>query len=91
MSDFLNIADFLAPINKSELNFDQGYKEGTIGFNINVHDEENFPDLDEADLVLIGCGEQRGNGHHLGIQRRAGCHTPAILSIILLAPGSEDG
>src|SRR6187431_2206295 len=65
MSDFLNIADFLAPINKNELNFDQGYKEGTIGFNIKVHDEENFPDMDEADLVFIGCGEQRGNGHHL--------------------------
>jgi hypothetical protein len=65
MSDFLNIADFLAPISKSELNFDQGYKEGTIGFNIKVHDEENFPDMDEADLVFIGCGEQRGNGHHL--------------------------
>ena len=65
MSDFLNIADFLAPINKNELNFDRGYKEGTIGFNIKVHDEENFPDMDEADLVLIGCGEQRGNGHHL--------------------------
>ena len=31
MSDFLNIADFLAPINKSELNFDQGYKEGISG------------------------------------------------------------
>jgi hypothetical protein len=31
MSDFLNIADFLAPINKNELNFDRGYKEGTIG------------------------------------------------------------
>src|SRR6187200_811910 len=65
MSDFLSIADFLAPINKNELNFDRGYKEGTIGSNIKVHDEENFPDMDEADLVLIGCGEQRGNGHHL--------------------------
>src|SRR6187397_2666654 len=65
MSDFLNIAGFLAPINISELNFDRGYKEGTIGFNIKVHDEENFPDMDEADLVFIGCGEQRGNGHHL--------------------------
>ena len=65
MSDFLNIADFLSPINKAELNFDTGYKEGTIGFRINVHDEENFPDIDEADLVFIGCGEQRGNGHHL--------------------------
>ncbi|HEU4859432.1 MAG TPA: arginase family protein, partial [Chitinophagaceae bacterium] len=65
MSDFLNIADFLSPINKAELSFDQGYKEGTIGSNIKVHDEENFPDVDDADLVFIGCGEQRGNGHHL--------------------------
>jgi arginase family enzyme len=65
MSDFLNIADFLSPISKAELSFDQGYKEGTIGSNIKVHDEENFPDMDEADLVFIGCGEQRGNGHHL--------------------------
>lgn len=65
MSDFLNIADFLSPISKPELSFDQGYKEGTIGHKIQVHDEENFPDMDEADLVFIGCGEQRGNGHHL--------------------------
>ena len=63
MSDFLNIADFLSPISKAELSFDQGYKEGTIGHKIQVHDEENFPDMDEADLVFIGCGEQRGNGH----------------------------
>ena len=65
MSDFLNIADFLSPISKAELNFDTGYKEGTIGHIIQVHDDENFPDIDEADLVFIGCGEQRGNGHHL--------------------------
>ncbi len=65
MSDFLNIADFLSPISKVELSFDQGYKEGTIGHSIKVHDEENFPDVDEADLIFIGCGEQRGNGLHM--------------------------
>ncbi len=43
MSDFLNIADFLSPINKTELSFDQGYKEGTVGHHISVHDEESFP------------------------------------------------
>jgi hypothetical protein len=36
MSDFLNIADFLSPISKTELSFDQGYKEGTIGHKIQV-------------------------------------------------------
>lgn len=65
MSDFLNIADFLSPISKAELSFDRGYKDGQVGRVIKVYDEEGFPDLDEADLVFIGCGEQRGNGHHL--------------------------
>ncbi|TAL45714.1 MAG: arginase [Chitinophagaceae bacterium] len=65
MSDFLNIADFLSPISKDEFSFDRGYKDGQVGRVIKVYDEEGFPDLDEADLVFIGCGEQRGNGHHL--------------------------
>ena len=65
MSDFLNIADFLSPVSKSELSFDQGYKEGMVGHVIKIHDEDGFPDVDEADLIFIGCGEQRGNGHHM--------------------------
>lgn len=65
MSDFLNIADFLAPLNKHELSFDRGYKDGQIGQVIKCYDDEGFPDLDEADLVFIGCGEQRGNGMHM--------------------------
>jgi arginase family enzyme len=65
MSDFLNIADFLSPISKAELSFDQGYKDGQLGQVIKVNDNENFPDIEEADLIFIGCGEQRGNGHHM--------------------------
>ena len=65
MSDFLNISEFLSPISRAELSFDVGFKGGTIGDKIQVHDDENFPDVDEADFVLIGCGEQRGNGQHL--------------------------
>jgi arginase family enzyme len=65
MSDFLNISDFLSPISKNELSFDRGYKGGQVGHLINVYDEEGFPDMDEADLVFIGCGEQRGNGIHM--------------------------
>jgi arginase family enzyme len=64
MSDFLNISDFLSPINSAELSYDQGYKEGQIGKTILVYDEE-FPDLDEADIVIVGCGEQRGSGTHM--------------------------
>ncbi len=61
MSDHLHIADFLQPVNIHELSNDEGYKEGQIGKMIEVYDE-SFPDLDEAQLVLVGCGEQRGSG-----------------------------
>ena len=61
MSDQFNIADFLAPLNLAELSEDEGYKEGQMGRIIAVYEDE-FPDLDEAQLVLVGCGEQRGSG-----------------------------
>ncbi len=61
MSDHLNIADFLSPVNLHELSNDEGYKDGQLGKIIAVYDEE-FPDLDEAQLVIVGCGEQRGSG-----------------------------
>jgi arginase family enzyme len=54
-----SIIDFLQPVNLSELSNDTGYKEGQIGKVIKVYEDE-FPDLDDADIVLIGCGEQRG-------------------------------
>ncbi|MFN2438192.1 MAG: formimidoylglutamase [Chitinophagaceae bacterium] len=64
MSDYLNITDFLLPVNKSELSHDAGYREGQIGKIIEVY-EEVFPDLDDVHIVIIGCGEQRGAGRHL--------------------------
>jgi hypothetical protein len=39
----------------------EGYKEGQVGKNIAIYDQE-FPDLDDAQIVLLGCGEQRGPG-----------------------------
>ena len=63
MSDYLNISDFLLPVNIHELNFDEGYKDGQLGKLINVYNEyEEFPDIDDAQIVLVGCGEQRGSG-----------------------------
>src|SRR5687768_3032200 len=61
MSDYLNISDFLSPINLHEISNDEGYKDGQLGKIIPVYDEE-FPDLDEVQIVLVGCGEQRGSG-----------------------------
>lgn len=61
MSDYLNISDFLVPLNRDAISQDVGYKEGQIGKVIDVY-EEGFPDVEAAHLVLVGCGEQRGSG-----------------------------
>jgi len=61
MFDSLKIADFLEPINLSDLSDDQPYLEGQIGKHIAVY-EEYLPDLLQADVVLVGCAEQRGGG-----------------------------
>src|SRR5688572_4858419 len=61
MSDYLNISDFLSPVNLDQISHHEGYKEGQIGHSILVNDEQ-FPDIDEAQVVLVGCGEQRGSG-----------------------------
>ncbi len=61
MSDYLNISDFLSPVSLKEISHDEGYKEGQIGKTISVYEEE-FPDLDDAQVVFLGCGEQRGSG-----------------------------
>src|SRR5580692_4770688 len=67
MSPNLHISDFLDPVNLAELSQDQGYKAGQIGKLIDAYDE-TFPDLYEADLVLVGCEEERG----IGRDRREG-------------------
>jgi arginase family enzyme len=56
---FESIIDFLDPINLGLVSNDTGYKEGQIGRVIKVYEDE-FPDLDNVDIVLVGCGEQRG-------------------------------
>ena len=67
MPDHLNISDFLSPVDIYEISQDD-YKEGQIGGTIPIYhidkasDKDEFPDLDDADLVIVGCGEQRGSG-----------------------------
>jgi formiminoglutamase len=55
----LHILDFLEPVNLQEISNDEEYKDGQIGKDIEVYDE-NFPDLLLADVVFIGCREERG-------------------------------
>ena len=56
---FESIADFLEPVDLQAISGDTGYKEGQIGKLVNAYEEE-FPQLDEADMVIVGCAEQRG-------------------------------
>jgi len=60
MSDILNIADFLEPLDLDELSRHQEFKDGQIGKMVLVY-EHSFPDLNDADIVIVGCGEERGN------------------------------
>jgi len=53
--------DFLEPINLAYLSDDEGYRDTQLGKHIAVHEDE-FPDIEKADIVLIGCGEMRGQG-----------------------------
>ena len=55
------IHDFLQPINKHVLSEDLGYKERQVGKLIEAY-EEYLPDIENADIVLVGCNEQRGDG-----------------------------
>ena len=59
MGDRLRIADFLSPLSKARLSADQGYVEGQIGYVIETYETE-MPDMDNASIVLVGCGETRG-------------------------------
>jgi arginase family enzyme len=55
----LHILDYLDPVNTREISNDDEYNDGQIGKIIEVYEEE-FPDLLQADLILIGCREERG-------------------------------
>jgi arginase family enzyme len=61
MSDYLNISDFLSPVDVHQISNDEGYKDGQLGKSVDVYDEE-FPDLEDVQVVLVGCAEQRGSG-----------------------------
>jgi arginase family enzyme len=60
MANIFQITDFLHPLDLGLLSHDEGYREGQIGKSIRAYEGE-FPDLEEADLVLVGCGEARGH------------------------------
>ncbi len=58
-STLYNIADFLEPVNKFEISEDESYHLTQLGHHIDLYDS-HFPDIEHADVVLVGCGEMRG-------------------------------
>ncbi|QEH43948.1 formimidoylglutamase [Chitinophaga sp. XS-30] len=62
MIDFTHLQDFLKPVSKTMLNDDEAYDDLQIGRMIDLYEEDHTPDLDAADIVLLGANEARGNG-----------------------------
>jgi formiminoglutamase len=56
-----DLQDFLSPINKAQINGDDGYNEGQLGNHISIF-EEHIPDLENVTIVLLGVQEVRGAG-----------------------------
>ena len=61
MADLYNLTDFLTPVDIYRIAEDESYKEGQIGKHIAIYDEA-LPDIHLADIVIVGCGEERGMG-----------------------------
>jgi formiminoglutamase len=59
MADLHSLLDFLEPVNMAALSGDEGFRDTQLGSHVAVH-ETVFPDIENADIVVIGCGETRG-------------------------------
>ena len=60
MNDWSTLLDFLEPISLYQISNEQGFKDGQIGTKIKAYEEE-FPDVDAAELIFVGCNETRGS------------------------------
>ncbi|RAJ85452.1 arginase family enzyme [Chitinophaga dinghuensis] len=61
MADFSHLQDFLHPISKALLNDDLEYDGFQVGGIIDAYEANHIPDLDAADIILLGVGEERGS------------------------------
>jgi arginase family enzyme len=61
MADFSHLQDFLQPVSRAFLNDDQEYDPYQVDGTIDVYEEDHQPDIDAADVVLLGVGEERGS------------------------------
>lgn len=62
MSDELLIIDFLQPLDLSVILNDEELNDAQLGNKIQLFANE-FPDIDVADIVIVGIGDERGTGN----------------------------
>jgi arginase family enzyme len=55
------ILDFLEPVDRKKISGDEDYKHKQFGNHISIY-ENTFPGIENADLIILGCGENRGAG-----------------------------
>ncbi|MEO9022238.1 MAG: formimidoylglutamase [Ginsengibacter sp.] len=56
-----DLHEFLTPVNVASLSDDIAYNDSQMGRTIDIYDEE-FPDLENIDIVIVGINEFRGAG-----------------------------
>ncbi|HEU0064195.1 MAG TPA: formimidoylglutamase [Flavisolibacter sp.] len=56
-----SFTEFLDSISKAKISNDESYREGQLGTIIDIYEDE-FPDIVKADIILLGCTDQRGAG-----------------------------
>ncbi|WP_346237442.1 formimidoylglutamase [Niabella insulamsoli] len=58
----MSLHDFLSPVPMVEITGDETFRPGQLGATIDIY-TDTFPDIDQADIIFVGCGEQRGRGY----------------------------
>lgn len=56
-----DLYDFLTPVHVGNISEDNEYTDGQLGKHLKIFEEE-IPEIQDVDIVLIGAGEQRGKG-----------------------------
>ena len=57
-----DLPNFLSPVSISDLNDDMAYNDSQMGTVVKIYEDE-FPELDNSDIVIVGVNEFRGNGY----------------------------
>lgn len=57
---FHTLSDFLEPVQLAILNNDAGYKSTQLGSKVSIY-ETSMPDIADADMIIVGCKEMRGD------------------------------